>query len=448
MMDGDAGATAAPPPKKKKFTFNRAKWQTQAPKAEDEPEVDIFSHSNDFEDIIAEEARQKLEAKKKAEAARKRKADELRSRAKRKASEEAEGHVARKASGGSSQCQTGSNLRSPAPQSPVRSKSPLDTLATRYESFTRSSNISSSKSSQQQSNTITLDDSDGEDSSQVYSQRPFSPTRSTMPIHTVPSASPSDIEEGEDPALVELRSKARARAAERAARASKTSETPEKQDEQAQSPAVQLLMTSEIPNTVPLIVKVRLNTTLERPRTAWCQRQGFTPAQSRDVFITFKMREIYDTTKIERLDLTHVGNGTVRMKGDETYYDETNLARPQVQLWTRELFEEYKKREAEEAAAGKACEQLSSLEQPEPEPEPEQVPQIHLHLRAKNKTIWKIIVKPDTTISHLMDGYKQSRDIPAEQPITLMIDDERLKPMDVISDYEIEDNDTIDVYLK
>ncbi|PVH95998.1 hypothetical protein DM02DRAFT_617505 [Periconia macrospinosa] len=443
MTDGDAGATAAPPPKKRSF-FKKAAWQTQAPKSQDEPEADMFSHSNTFDEIVAEEARLKLAAKKKAEAARKRKAEELQSRAKRKASVEVDANIGRSESRDLHH-KTRSNLRSVTPKSPIRSKSPLDTLATRYESFTRSSNSSFSK--EQPSHVIDLDDSDGEKTSPYRSSTVTSPVRRTIPAYTVPLASSSDVEEGEDPELVELRAKARARAAAKTAQVAEASATPEVEQQQTKSPVVQLLMTSEIPDTKPLMVKVRLDTTLEKPRSAWCARQGFTPAQARDIFITFKMREIYDTTLVERLDLTNMGNGCVMMKGDETLYDEENLARPQVQLWTRELFNEYKKIAAEEAAAVRAAEQ-ASYEEPEPEPEPKPVPQIHLFLRAKDKNVWKIIVKPDTVISHLMDSYKRSREVPPDQPITLMFDDERLKPMDVISDYDIEDNDTVDVYFK
>jgi hypothetical protein len=84
----DSAAGAAPPPKKK-FTFKKAAWQT-APQAEEKEQVDIFSHSNEFRDIVAEQTRRKEEEKKKkAEEARKRKADEERERKRQRVSTEA-----------------------------------------------------------------------------------------------------------------------------------------------------------------------------------------------------------------------------------------------------------------------------------------------------------------------------------------------------------------------
>ena len=59
--------TGAPAPKKRSL-FKRAAWQDAAKKEND----DMFSHSNEFKDIIAEENRRKEEAKRKAEEEEKR----------------------------------------------------------------------------------------------------------------------------------------------------------------------------------------------------------------------------------------------------------------------------------------------------------------------------------------------------------------------------------------
>ena len=59
--------TGAPAPKKRSL-FKRAAWQDAAKKENE----DMFSHSNEFKDIIAEENRRKEEAKRKAEEEEKR----------------------------------------------------------------------------------------------------------------------------------------------------------------------------------------------------------------------------------------------------------------------------------------------------------------------------------------------------------------------------------------
>lgn len=73
---------AAAPPKKRSFGFKKAAWQT-APKNESQ---DMFSHSNEFQAIVADETKRRNEKKKKAEEAQKRKIEESREGKRRKVS--------------------------------------------------------------------------------------------------------------------------------------------------------------------------------------------------------------------------------------------------------------------------------------------------------------------------------------------------------------------------
>ena len=79
----DASASA-PAPKKRSF-FKRAAWQ-DAEKKEGE---DIFSHSSEFKDIVAEQARRREEDKRKEEAAKRKQAEQRESK-RRRVSDEAE----------------------------------------------------------------------------------------------------------------------------------------------------------------------------------------------------------------------------------------------------------------------------------------------------------------------------------------------------------------------
>jgi hypothetical protein len=59
-----------------------------------------------------------------------------------------------------------------------------------------------------------------------------------------------------------------------------------------------------------------------------------------------------------------------------------------------------------------------------------------------------LIAQKDTTIEHLTSAYKDSNKVPNDQPVTLLFDGERLRPMDTIADTEIDDLDAIEVHFK
>jgi hypothetical protein len=97
MTDSKNGAAA--PPKKRTFGFKKAAWQT-APQNDGQ---DMFSHSSEFQEVVAEETKRQHERKeaeeaqkRKMEEAQKREAKEARERKRRKVSiEQDEGVPAR-----------------------------------------------------------------------------------------------------------------------------------------------------------------------------------------------------------------------------------------------------------------------------------------------------------------------------------------------------------------
>jgi hypothetical protein len=56
--------------------------------------------------------------------------------------------------------------------------------------------------------------------------------------------------------------------------------------------------------------------------------------------------------------------------------------------------------------------------------------------------------KQDSTFAHIAHAYKKARNIDESQPVTLIFDGERLVPMDVIADSDLEDMDSIDVVFR
>lgn len=369
--------TVAPP--KKRFGFKKAAWQT-APKTEAQ---DLFSHAHEFNDIVAEEARRKSEAKKKSNIAHERKVDEGPGNKRRKVSidqEEKELHA---------ELRSSPRGHRRAPLSPANHSTASDSLATRYDSLTKSS--SSSVGAANKSEVVDLGSSDSEDEHDV--SHFMSPSPLPIPIHSRPNNvrdSSEEVEEVDEPHIQALKAAARAKKAAAAKVGPGTSTLASVEAPRPQPPRpvaiVQLLIDSQIPGTKPLLVKVKSDTTLSRPKEAWCTRQGLDKSK---VFTTWKRNRIYDHTLIQRLGM-QIENGYVTMKDDPTIYDEENLPKIHVEAWTDDVWKEQKAIEAMEAA--KAAVDIARAEEPEREPEPE-AKQVRLILRAKGQDDVKIKVR-------------------------------------------------------
>lgn len=273
--------------------------------------------------------------------------------------------------------------------SPTRNNLTSETLATRYDSLTKPSSSSAGVTTRSQ--VIDLGDTEDEDDS----PRNPSPSPRAIPIHSRQESegeSSEEVEEVDSPHIAALKAQIRARAS------AKSPDTDQAPAVSSSTPApapvaiVQLLIESDIPHTKPLVVKIKTDASLAKPKEAWCARQGFTPTQTRDIFMTWKDRRIFDYTKIQRLGI-RLDNGFVSVEGDPTIYDDENLPRIHIEAWTEEVYRAKKDADALEAAAAAKAAQV--IEEPEPGPEPEpEVKQIKLVLKAKGKEDFKLKVNP------------------------------------------------------
>lgn len=210
-----------------------------------------------------------------------------------------------------------------------------------------------------------------------------------MPILSSRRAPTDDheIEEVLDPTLAALAARARKRAALKAQSAAGT------HGEASKAPIAQLFIDPEIPDAKPLMVKVRIDSTIEKPRQAWCAKQGFPADMTRDVFFTWKGTRLYDSTTIKRLGMQVDKNGNVSVEGDPNIYDDVNVPKVMVQAWTEALFQQWTK---EDAAAKKlAAEVPPVVEEREPTSEPVlQVTKVRLILKAKGRDDFRLSVHP------------------------------------------------------
>ncbi|OAL53163.1 hypothetical protein IQ07DRAFT_585105 [Pyrenochaeta sp. DS3sAY3a] len=417
-MADDAPPVPAP---KKRSLFKRAAWQDAAT----DETGDMFSHANEFQDIVAEQARRRQEEEQAAERERQRRQEARREKKRRKVSTEAhEAPVAGLARSRSRSVPSIARNKTPPPPPHVPAHPP-DSLAARYDSLARSALPDPGPV------TITLDDDDDSDGGAHEHQ-----------IANRHSTYVDELEEVEDPVLAAMEAKARRKAQLASASADNTHLT--------KTPIIQLFISPEIPGANPLVVTVRIDSTIERPRQAWCQKQGYSVELARSIFFTWKGTRIYDSTTVKRLGIQVDKNGSISVDGDSNIYDDVNLPKIVVEAWTEELFQQRKKEDAAAVAAKKkAAETVAALDERDPTPEPEPAAKRwNLFLKAKGKEEFRLSVTQDNTFEYIAQTYKTKFKIGDGQPLTLMFDGERLSPLDCIADSDIEDQDCLEVLFK
>lgn len=160
-------------------------------------------------------------------------------------------------------------------------------------------------------------------------------------------------------------------------------------------PIVQLFVTSQIPNTNPLIVHRKLSQRLQEIRQVWCNKQGFSEDTANDVFFIHKMRRVYDVTTCKSLGLDVDAEGNIVVKGADGKQD---VDKVHLEAVTSAIFAEMKAEKARESQkrSGEIAQQDEAAVGPAatvPEaPVEESV--IRLVLKAKEKDDFKLKVKP------------------------------------------------------
>ncbi|KAK5173683.1 uncharacterized protein LTR77_002364 [Saxophila tyrrhenica] len=283
-------------------------------------------------------------------------------------------------------------------------------------------------------------------------------------VYEAPPPEPVEVEEESDDEFAELKRKARL-ARQQKELSSKKSQTPDLGGPSPSpgmgasdtghgglptpppDPVVEIMVTSQIPNTNPLIVHRKISQRTQEVRTAWCGRQGFTEEMTRDVFFIHRMRKIYDATTCRSLGLYVDAFGNVVMKGAE---DKDGVEKVHLEAVTEEIFQEMK--------AQKAIEEKRRSGELPPEEEPQDgagaeeetpVPEEHIRLTLKGKGTknLRIKVKPTTLFSKIANAYRKSHHLDDSATISLELDGERLNPDHEVQSTDISDLDCLMVHV-
>ncbi|POS88217.1 hypothetical protein EPUL_000797 [Erysiphe pulchra] len=208
-------------------------------------------------------------------------------------------------------------------------------------------------------------------------------------------------------------------------------------------PTVELLITSELEGTRPLRVKRKLSQRLKEARLTWCEKQHIRTDKlgrplEEAIFLTWRGKRLFDVTTCGSLGLK-VDNGRTLSPGKNGLGPNGNI---HLEAWTEDTLR---------AKEEKDSENRGNESENESKPDIDNDPICKLILKAKDMEPWKILVRPTTTVSKMIEAFRKAKAIPESTKISLHFDGDLLDPKSTIEDTElgdVENVDTVEVYLK
>ena len=416
MLSPSRADSTSKPARVKRSLFNKPAWSRTEPVGD---AVDIFRRSDQaYADIVAEEEKKRKRklARKEREWAKQNRDVVERAGKRRRISDYSEDEDDHSSSGtGGEDGKPLEELKKtasvPAESSPTRAsaeKADRDgspkSLLKRYEStVTAANNVQEAKTQAQ----IVIDLEDKEEE-QHFGLAPGLPL-------DLPQAAPEYLNEAEDfppsdeefPELArQAREKARLKRMEKEKEASavpeypcmitmnKTFDAPQTSREETVAsqppppdPKVDILITSQIPNTKPLIVSRKLTQRLKDVRLTWCQRQGFSVEATASIFLTWRGKRLFDVTTCRSMGIGVDTHGNVALKGERDMLRAENR-QIHMEAMTEEMMDDYKKGKRNLTGGDAEYKDEEIVEQPK------QPAGIKIILRSKDFEDFKLIVKP------------------------------------------------------
>ncbi|KAL8673703.1 MAG: hypothetical protein Q9168_001864 [Polycauliona sp. 1 TL-2023] len=352
------------------------------------------------------------------------------------------------------------HVTSPRPTNPISELEQSSTLtgaelspkslSKRYEAVTTATRLDG-KPPLLPSNIIDLEDSDGDPSVHQDDIVEVTATKRSIPAEDEDDFPPSDDE------YAELARKAREKARRKrleddvshsatqkdhlSSAGSMSRPTPSLA---APDPAVSILITSPIPNTNPLIINRKVSQRLKEVRVFWCNRQQFNSDMTEAVFLTWKGKRLFDVTTCRSLGIGVDTQGKIVTKGQcNILGDEEDQIH--MEAITERIVEENQRAKRQRVEKAEHTETEAHIQAPAVE---KKEPQVRVILKAKGFDDFKLIVKPTTPISRIVNAFRTDKKIEDSREVFLSFDGDRLAPDTQVADTDLNDMDYIDVYVK
>lgn len=200
-------------------------------------------------------------------------------------------------------------------------------------------------------------------------------------------------------------------------------------------PIVQIMISSEIENTKPLLIHRKMSQGLREVRLAWCNRQNFAPETRSSIYLTWKGRRLFDVTTCRSLGLS-VGRPPALPSIDDDPLAEQEELRIHLEAVTDAPLTNRPPPSEDPSGQGAAP---ADDDQGEP---------LKLILRSPGFEDFKIKARQKTLVSRLISAFRDKQEIPMDRSITLVFDGDNLSPDSCLGDHDIDNLDLVDVLIR
>ncbi|RMJ10703.1 hypothetical protein CDV36_009668 [Fusarium kuroshium] len=210
---------------------------------------------------------------------------------------------------------------------------------------------------------------------------------------------------------------------------------------------VDILITSQVPGTRPLKLKYLFDKPFRLTRETWSsyQNKSGLSIPVDDVILTWRKKKIYNTSTLLSLGIRPQGDGRVIAEGQGSEGFEDNRSLVHVEAWTPELFQEMERNE--ELRRRREAGDISE-EEDDQEEEPTEDVKLKVMLKSRDLEDLGLTIRPETTVETLITCFRAQRKVDPNKQIGLWWDGDRLEEHVTMEEAEIEDMDTLEVYIQ
>ncbi|KAL3457795.1 ubiquitin-2 like Rad60 SUMO-like-domain-containing protein [Aspergillus heterothallicus] len=205
---------------------------------------------------------------------------------------------------------------------------------------------------------------------------------------------------------------------------------------------VQILITSKIANTRPLVIHRKMSQSLKGVRLAWCIHQDLPTEMHPSIFLTWKGRRLFDVTTCRSLNINTRSAFNKDIHSFDELFGDSKDIRIHMEAVTESSY-----------AAGYQTSPNIVESDPTTPPSTElqdtdQETWSEIVLKCPGYGDLKIRVSSNTRVFQIITSFREARGISKEFDVYLAFDGDRLDPCCCLTDCEIDDGDLVDVLVR